>query len=75
LRRVFSVGVREDGDREAVGVRVRGGRDEVAELLVCVRSLLPRGGRCGAVSCSLAEEGGVGGMPILTPEGGVGSGG
>jgi hypothetical protein len=67
--------VREDGGRGAVGVRVSGGRNEVDELLVRVRGLLPRGGLCGAGSCSLAEEAGEGGMPNLIPEGGVGRGG
>ena len=37
--------VREDGGRGAVGVRVARGRDDVAELLVRVRDLVPRGGR------------------------------
>jgi len=72
---VFSVTVREEGGRGAVGVRAAGGRDEVVELLVRVRGLVPRGGRCGAGSWSLAEEAGEGGMPILIPKGGVGSGG
>ena len=67
--------VRQEGGRGAVGVRVVGGWDEVVELPVRVRGLVPRGGRCGANSCSLVEEGGEGGMPILTPDGGVGSGG
>jgi hypothetical protein len=67
--------VRQEGGRGAVGVRAAGGRDEVVELLVRVRGLVPRGGRCGADSWPLVEEAGEGGMPILIPEGGVGSGG
>ena len=42
---VFSVMVREDGGRGAVGGRVTGRRGDVVELLVRVRDLVPRGGR------------------------------